>query len=33
MTEPDRPNPDALLAQMKREEKESARGKLKVFFE
>ena len=32
MTEPDRPNPDAILAQMKREEKESARGKLKVFF-
>ena len=30
--EPERPNPDQLLASIKREEKESARGKLKVFF-
>ena len=32
MTEPERPNPDALLAQMKREEAETSRGKLKIFF-
>jgi two-component system sensor histidine kinase KdpD len=32
MNEPERPDPDALLAQMKREEEESARGKLKIFF-
>ena len=32
MTEPKRPDPDALLAQLKRDEAESARGKLKIFF-
>ena len=32
MSEAERPDPDALLAQMKREETESARGKLKIFF-
>src|SRR5580700_533813 len=32
MSEAERPDPDALLAQMKREEDESARGKLKIFF-
>jgi two-component system, OmpR family, sensor histidine kinase KdpD len=32
MSEPERPNPDELLAQMKRDEAESARGKLKIFF-
>ncbi len=32
MTEAERPDPDALLAQLKREEAESARGKLKIFF-
>src|ERR1700757_2530000 len=32
MTETERPDPDALLAQMKREEEESGRGKLKIFF-
>lgn len=32
MTEPERPDPDALLARMKREEAKSARGKLKIFF-
>jgi two-component system, OmpR family, sensor histidine kinase KdpD len=32
MTEAERPDPDALLAQVKREETESARGKLKIFF-
>jgi two-component system, OmpR family, sensor histidine kinase KdpD len=32
MSEAERPDPDALLAQMKREEAESARGKLKIFF-
>jgi two-component system sensor histidine kinase KdpD len=32
MNEADRPDPDALLAQMKREEAKSARGKLKIFF-
>lgn len=32
MTEAERPDPDALLAQMKREQAESARGKLKIFF-
>ncbi len=32
MSEADRPNPDELLAQMKREETASARGKLKIFF-
>ena len=32
MSEAERPNPDALLAQLKREETESARGKLKIFF-
>ncbi len=29
---PERPDPDALLAQMKREEAKSTRGKLKIFF-
>ncbi len=32
MAETERPNPDAILAQLKREEAESARGKLKIFF-
>src|SRR6478752_2638437 len=32
MTEAERPDPDALLAQMKREEAKSTRGKLKIFF-
>jgi two-component system, OmpR family, sensor histidine kinase KdpD len=32
MSEVGRPDPDALLAQMKREEAKSARGKLKIFF-
>ena len=32
MNEPERPDPDKILAQMKREEAESARGKLKIFF-
>jgi two-component system, OmpR family, sensor histidine kinase KdpD len=32
MSEAERPDPDALLAQVKREEAESARGKLKIFF-
>src|SRR5579884_2959214 len=32
MSEGERPNPDALLARMKREEEASARGKLKIFF-
>src|SRR6201982_419709 len=32
MSEPERPSPDEILARMKREEKESARGKLKIFF-
>src|ERR1700720_4639531 len=32
MSEAERPDPDVLLAQMKREETESARGKLKIFF-
>src|SRR5215471_13123700 len=32
MIETERPDPDALLAQMKREEAESVRGKLKIFF-
>src|SRR5216117_1214757 len=32
MSETKRPDPDALLAQLKREEAESARGKLKIFF-
>src|SRR6202049_4808999 len=32
MSEPDRPDPDEILAQMKREETESARGRLKIFF-
>src|SRR3984893_10179072 len=32
MSEAERPDPDALLAQMKRQEAESARGKLKIFF-
>jgi len=32
MSEAKRPDPDALLAQLKREEVESTRGKLKIFF-
>jgi two-component system, OmpR family, sensor histidine kinase KdpD len=32
MSDAERPDPDALLAQLKREEAESARGKLKIFF-
>ena len=32
MSDAERPDPDALLARMKREEAESARGKLKIFF-
>ena len=32
MSEAERPDPDALLAQLKREEAESARGNLKIFF-
>jgi two-component system sensor histidine kinase KdpD len=32
MTETERPDPDALLARMKREEAKSTRGKLKIFF-
>ena len=32
MSEAERPDPDALLARLKREETASARGKLKIFF-
>jgi two-component system, OmpR family, sensor histidine kinase KdpD len=32
MSDPERQNPDEILARMKREEAESARGKLKIFF-
>src|SRR5438046_5329691 len=32
MSECERPEPDALLARLKREETESTRGKLKIFF-
>ncbi len=32
MSEAERPNPDEILARMKREETESTRGKLKIFF-
>src|SRR5437870_12742410 len=32
MNEAERPDPDALLAQLKREEAKSTRGKLKIFF-
>jgi two-component system sensor histidine kinase KdpD len=32
MNEPERPDPDALLARLKREEEKSTRGKLKIFF-
>src|ERR1700758_5339184 len=32
MSEPGRPDPDALLVQLKREEAKSSRGKLKIFF-
>ena len=32
MTEPVRPNPDALLAQIQREEQAAKRGKLRIFF-
>src|SRR4051812_18347295 len=32
MTEPERPNPDEILARVKRKEAEASRGKLKIFF-
>ena len=32
VSDPERPDPDALLAQMKREEAKATRGKLKIFF-
>ena len=32
MNEPQRPNPDALLAEIKREERTATRGQLKIFF-
>ena len=32
MTEPQRPNPDALLAEIQREERTAQRGQLKIFF-
>src|ERR1700682_330515 len=32
MTEADRPDPDEILARMKRDETAAARGKLKIFF-
>ena len=32
MTEPQRPNPDALLAEIQREEQTATRGQLKIFF-
>ncbi len=32
MTEPQRPNPDALLAEIQREERAAKRGQLKIFF-
>jgi len=32
MTEPQRPNPDALLAEIQREERTATRGQLKIFF-
>src|ERR1043166_10249597 len=32
MTETERPDPDALLAQLKRDQAKSVRGKLKIFF-
>src|SRR6266496_1427699 len=32
MSDSERPDPDALLARMKREEARSTRGKLKIFF-
>src|SRR5439155_25962395 len=32
MSEAERPDPDAILARMKREETESSRSKLKIFF-
>src|SRR5438132_14200928 len=32
MSDAERPDPDALLARLKREETESSRGKLKIFF-
>jgi two-component system sensor histidine kinase KdpD len=32
MTEPSRPNPDALLAEIQREEESATRGQLKIFF-
>ena len=32
MTEPQRPNPDALLAEIQREERAAKRGRLKIFF-
>src|SRR5260221_13640621 len=32
MTEPQRPDPDALLAEIQREEQSAKRGQLKIFF-
>ena len=32
MSEPQRPNPDALLAEIQREERAAERGRLKIFF-
>src|SRR5882762_9584550 len=32
MNEPERPDPDAILARMKRDETAALRGKLKIFF-
>ena len=32
MTDPDRPDPDALLARVQQEEAQARRGKLKIFF-
>ena len=32
MSDAERPDPDALLARMKREEAAASRGKLKIFF-
>src|ERR1700746_951239 len=32
MSDAERPNPDEILARMKRDETESTRGKLKIFF-
>jgi two-component system sensor histidine kinase KdpD len=32
MSDAERPNPDEILAQLKRQETSAARGKLKIFF-